>query len=36
MPTTNDIALRPRFKIEINKNNETVLQMFQDSKKNTI
>ena len=33
MATTNDIILRPRFKIEIPKNNETVLQMFQDSKK---
>ncbi len=33
MPTTNAIVLRPRFKIEINKNNETVLQMFQDAKK---
>jgi hypothetical protein len=33
MPTTNDIILRPRFKIEISKNNETVLQAFQDSKK---
>lgn len=33
MSTTNDIILRPRFKIEIPNNNETVLQMFQDSKK---
>lgn len=33
MVTTNDIILRPRFKIEINKHNETILQLFQDSKK---
>ncbi|WP_445732919.1 GTP-binding protein [Mariniflexile sp.] len=33
MTTTNDIILRPRFKIEIPKNNETVLSAFQDSKK---
>ena len=32
MPTTNDIVLRPRFKIEIPRYNETVLQLFQDSK----
>ena len=33
MPTTNDIILRPRFKIEIPRPNETLLQLFQDSKK---
>ena len=32
MPTTNDIVLRPRFQIEISKNNESVLKAFQDSK----
>lgn len=33
MPTTNTIILRPRFKIDIPKPNETVLQTFQDAKK---
>lgn len=33
MPTTNDIILRPRFKIEIPRPNETLLQLFQNSKK---
>jgi hypothetical protein len=32
MPATKDIILRPRFKIELPKNNETVLQAFQESK----
>lgn len=32
MQNANDIILRPRFKIEISKNNETVLQLFQESK----
>ncbi len=32
MPITNDIVLRPRFQIEISKNNETVLEAFQESK----
>ncbi|TBN00885.1 GTP-binding protein [Hyunsoonleella flava] len=32
MPTTNDIVLRPRFKIELNENNETVLKRFEDLK----
>lgn len=29
MPTTNDIVLRPRFKLELNQNNETVLKTFE-------
>jgi hypothetical protein len=33
MPTTNDIILRPRFKIELNEHHETILNRFQDSKK---
>ncbi len=32
MPTTNNIVLRPRFKIEIEKNNETVLKAFETAK----
>lgn len=32
MPTTNDIVLRPRFKTELNENNETVLQDFETAK----
>ncbi len=32
MPTTNDIILRPRFKVEIPSNNETVLKLFDDAK----
>lgn len=32
MPTSNDIVLRPRFKIELKKNNETVLNAFENSK----
>lgn len=32
MPTANDIILRPRFKMELNKNNESVLKAFEDSK----
>jgi len=32
MPTTNDIVLRPRFKIELEKNNETVLNAFEAAK----
>ncbi|WNH09163.1 GTP-binding protein [Thalassobellus suaedae] len=33
MPITNDIVLRPRFKLELSQNNETVLKSF-ESKKN--
>ena len=33
MPTTNDIVLRPRFKIELNQNNETLLKAFEGAKK---
>lgn len=33
MPTANDIILRPRFKIELNCNNEAILERFQNSKK---
>lgn len=33
MPTTNDIILRPRFKLEISKSNETILELFQAAKK---
>ncbi|MFI1744228.1 GTP-binding protein [Thalassobellus sediminis] len=29
MPTTNNIVLRPRFKLELNQNNETVLKYFE-------
>ncbi|WP_372753532.1 GTP-binding protein [Mariniflexile sp.] len=32
MPTTNDIILRPRFKIELALDNESVLQLFKNSK----
>ena len=32
MPAAKDIILRPRFKIEIPKNNESVLKVFQESK----
>ena len=32
MPTTNDIVLRPRFKMELHKNNETVLHHFETAK----
>lgn len=32
MPTTNDIVLRPRFKMELNKNNETLLKAFEGAK----
>jgi hypothetical protein len=32
MPATNDIILRPRFKIELPKNNKIVLQAFQETK----
>ncbi|WP_341216921.1 GTP-binding protein [uncultured Wocania sp.] len=32
MPTTNDIVLRPRFKMELNKNNETLLKAFEGVK----
>lgn len=34
MPTTNDIVLRPRFKIELNQNNETLLKAFETTKTN--
>lgn len=34
MPTTNDIVLRPRFKIELKQNNETLLKAFEDTKNN--
>ncbi len=33
MPTTNDIVLRPRFKAELNENNETLLKAFDATKK---
>ncbi|AUP78665.1 GTP-binding protein [Flavivirga eckloniae] len=29
MPTANDIVLRPRFKMELNKNNESILKDFE-------
>ncbi|MEP1488634.1 MAG: GTP-binding protein [Algibacter sp.] len=32
MPTTNDFVLRPRFKMALNKNNETVLHHFETTK----
>jgi hypothetical protein len=32
MPTTNDIILRPRFKIKLDKNNEVVLLTFEKAK----
>ncbi|WP_034041261.1 hypothetical protein [Wocania ichthyoenteri] len=32
MPATNDIVLRPRFKMELNKNNEMLLKAFEDAK----
>lgn len=32
MPTTNDIVLRPRFKLELNQDNETVLKSFEAEK----
>jgi hypothetical protein len=32
MPTTNDIVLRPRFQIELNKDNETYLKAFEEAK----
>lgn len=34
MPSKNEIALRPRFKFGINKNNETVLSAFEEAKDN--
>ena len=33
MPTTNNITLRPRFKMELKEQNETVLNAFNESKK---
>jgi len=33
MPTTNHIILRPRFKLELNEQNEVVLNAFEDAKK---
>ena len=33
MSTTNDIVLRPRFKTELNQDNETLLKAFEDTKK---
>tara|TARA_R110000868_G_scaffold285084_1_gene545565 strand:- start:1357 stop:1857 length:501 start_codon:yes stop_codon:yes gene_type:complete len=33
MPTANDIVLRPRFKMELNVNNETILKTFELEKK---
>ncbi len=33
MPTTNDIVLRPRFKMELKVNNESLLGRFETSKK---
>ena len=32
MPITSDIVLRPRFKIELEKNNETILKAFEAAK----
>ena len=32
MSLNNDIVLRPRFKLELNKNNEEVLKVFEDAK----
>ena len=32
MPATNNIVLRPRFKLEINQNNDTILQYFESYK----
>ncbi len=32
MPTKNDIVLRPRFKIELNEKNETILKRFEELK----
>jgi len=32
MPTTNEIVLRPRFKVELNQNNETLLKAFESAK----
>ena len=32
MPTTNDIVLRPRFKLELDRNNQEVLKVFEDAK----
>ena len=32
MPTTNEIILRPRFRMELDRNNETVLKTFEDFK----
>ncbi|MDO5979697.1 GTP-binding protein [Flavivirga spongiicola] len=34
MPTTNDVVLRPRFKIELSTNNQSVLKDFEDLKSN--
>lgn len=33
MPTSNNIVLRPRFKKELNKNNEVILKAFENAKK---
>lgn len=35
MTTKNDIVLRPRFKMEINENNESILNRFEASKNDT-
>ncbi|MFD1162921.1 GTP-binding protein [Hwangdonia seohaensis] len=32
MPVTNEVVLRPRFKMELNQNNETLLKAFEDAK----
>ncbi len=32
MPTTNDIVLRPRFKMDLNQNNEIYLKAFENAK----
>ncbi|WP_034061561.1 hypothetical protein [Lacinutrix jangbogonensis] len=32
MPLTNEIILRPRFKFDINEDNETLLNLFEDTK----
>lgn len=32
MPTTNNMALRPRFRLELNQSNQTVLKHFETLK----
>jgi len=36
MTVTNDIVLRPRFKMELERNNQTILKAFEDSKSSQI